>query len=294
MANTISADLIQDVVIDTLNTTAATRLQMFKSGVTDFSDEAVVIKNGKPVNAKISLTTGSGETKTNPTTFTDKGNTIEAKDIAISLYSQQFGLDWNSGVKLEQVVQNNANKICDKLVSVYTALLTTAKFGASNDFDIAGATTADAKDNLFQEIFALLDKGDSKILIACSSLFAKGAPVNMNSFDPTTGGGRIRGFDGFYENAYLNTGTVKGVVTDGNGVGLISRVPEWNSKLWAAGLSSTNVTIENLGITVQFNTWADLSDRSEYGTFDVVFGAGVYDTSATKLIGQSAAQEPTE
>ena len=294
MANTISSDLIQDIVIETVNTVAQKRLAGFKDLVNDFSAEAVnILQNGKPSTAQVSIDEGAGVTKENPTSFEDKGNTVNARPIACSLLSQQFGLNWNDGLKLEQVVQSNAHAFCDTMIGKVSALFTTANFGNINEFDISGATTADAKDNLFQEIFALLDKGNKKVLFANSSLYAKGAPVNMDSFDPTAGSGRVRGFDGFYEDSYLNAGSVAGVITDGRGIGIISRMPEWTGEVNRL-LEQTNILIENLGMSVQFNKWGSATSRSTYGTIDVVFGCGKYDTSATKLIGQSAAQEPTE
>ena len=206
----------------------------------------------------------------------------------MKLYSQQFGLDWNSGIQIEQLFKINANKLCDKLVSVWSALITTTNFGAATELDIDGAATADEKDDLFQQIFALLSVGSTKYFVGSSSLYSKGAPVNQMSFDPTKGEGRIRGFDGFYENAYLNAGTIKGFVTDGTSVAMVSRLPEWSPIVASKLESSSNFTIEDLGISVQLNLWGSTSSRATYGTFDVVFGAGVYDKTTLKIINQKA------
>lgn len=293
MSNTISADLIQDTVVNTLEAIAPKRLAMFTQMVRDFSSDAVVVQNGKPLTAQISLTTGSQATKENPSTFNSTGDEIASRPITVDLLSQQFGVLWNSGIKMEQELESNINTLCDAIVAKYIAQLTTANFGAAETFDISGAITADAKDNLYQEIFAKLTTGSKKILVCGSQLYAKGAPVNMQSFDPTKGD-RVRGFDGFYECSYLDNTAFKGVLTDGRGVGIIARAPEWSSKLGAAGLSSTNITIDRLGLTVQFNTWADTNTRAEYGTLDVIFGAGKFDTTATKLIGQTASSSASE
>lgn len=293
MSNTISSDVIQDTVVNTLEAIAPKRLAMFTQMVRDFSSDAVVVQNGKPLTAQISLTTGSQATQENPSTFNSMGDTIVSRPITTALQSQQFGILWNSGIKMEQELESNVNTLCDALVAKWIAQLTTANFGAAETFDISGAITADAKDNLYQEIFATLTTGSKKILVCGSQLYAKGAPVNMQSFDPTKGD-RVRGFDGFYECSYLDSTAFKGVLTDGRGVGIIARAPEWSSKLGAAGLSSTNITIDRLGLTVQFNTWADTNTRAEYGTLDIIFGAGKFDTTATKLIGQTASASESE
>lgn len=280
MANTISSDLIQDIVIDTVNTVASKRIEGFKECVTDFSAEAAeILHNGKPATAQISIDEGAGATKENPKTFEDTGNNVAARPIAVSLLSQQFGLEYNSGVKLEQIIKSNTNALCDAMVAKFVAVLKLAT--ETVEVDVA-ASTADAKDNLFQEIFGALDKGNKKLVYLNSSLYAKGAPVNMQSFDPTSGG-KIRGFDGFYEISYLNTEDFAGVVTDGSGVGIISRLPEWTAEVNRL-LTQTNINIESLGMNVQFNTWASANSRSTFGSLDVVFGCGKYDLSATKKI----------
>lgn len=283
MANNISSDLIQDIVIETLNAVATRRIGGFKDCVTDFTGDAVnILQNGKPTTAQISLDEGAGATKENPTSFEDTGNTVVSKPIAVSLLSQQFGLGWDSGLKLESIIESNANALCDAMIAKFVAVLKQATGEVS--VDLAGATTADAKDNLFQEIFASLDKGNKKILYGNSALYAKGAPVNLQSFD-INGGGRVRGFDGYYEIGYLNGEDFAGVVTDGRGVGIISRLPEWTGDVNRL-LNQTTVNIEKLGLAVQFNTWASANSRSTYGSMDVVFGCGKYDMSATKKIVQ--------
>lgn len=282
MANTISSDLIQDIVIETFNAVATKRIGGFKDCVSDFSADAVaILQNGKPTTAQISLDEGAGATKENPTTFEDTSNTIVAKAIPVSLLSQQFGLTWDSGLKLESIIESNANALCDAMIAKFVAVLKQATGEVS--LDIAGAKDGDAKDNLFQEIFASLDKGNKKILYGNSSLYSKGAPVNRNSFEL---GGSVRGFDGFYELSYINSEDFAGVVTDGRGVGIISRLPEWTDNVNRL-LDQSVINVEKLGLSVQFNTWASANSRSTYGSMDVVFGCGKYDMSATKKIVQA-------
>jgi hypothetical protein len=282
MANSISSDLIQDIVVETFNAVATKRIGGFKDCVSDFSADAVaILQNGKPTTAQISLDEGAGATKENPTTFEDASNTIVAKAIPVSLLSQQFGLAWDSGLKLESIIESNANALCDAMIAKFVAVLKQATGEVS--VDIAGAKDGDAKDNLFQEIFASLDKGNKKILYGNSSLYSKGAPVNRNSFDL---GGSVRGFDGFYELSYINSEDFAGVVTDGRGVGIISRLPEWTGAVNQL-LSQSVINVDKLGLSVQFNTWASASSRSTFGSMDVVFGCGKYDMSATKKIVQA-------
>lgn len=298
MANSIDSKLAVDIAIQTANAVAANRISGFNTGVYDFSDEANPIRRGMPVNAQISLVTSSGAVAVNPTSFEGLNTTVAAKTVKVDLLSAQFGAEWSSAASVEQMVKDAMNRLCDKMVATRDALFTVSNFGALNTFDIAGATTGDAKDELFQAIWALQTKGSSKYLIAGSALYAKGMPTNMQSFDPLNGG-RIRGFDGYFEDglladvdpdgdtATLGKGDLKGVVTDGNGVALVSRVPQWTQRV-SGLLESSNITLDNIGMTVQLNFWGSTVGRIDYGSLDVVFGAGVYDTTATKLIGQIA------
>lgn len=295
MANTISDSLIVDTLIETVETVAANRISGFGDFVIDFSSDAVPVQNGKPITAHMNIATATGETQQDPTNFQSMGTTLADRSIAMHLFSQPFGMTWSSGFKLEAALKASVNKLMDKLVSVFSSVITTGNFGALNNFDIAGAGTTDKKDNLFQDILALATKGNKKVFWGNSVLYAKGAPVNQMSFDPDVML-RVRGFDGFYENTYFNTNAagIKGMVSDGNGIAMISRVPVWDESLAAAGLMSENITLDKLGLTIQFNKWADTETRSVYGSLDVIFGAGVFDTSATHLIGQTPAPESQE
>ena len=264
-------------------------MQGFKDLVSDFSSEAVgITAKGKPRTAKVSLDVDTGEVEKNSSDFESMDDQVDAKEIPCHLFSKKFGVTWDSGISLENILRANMNKLCNALIGEVSNLFTTANFGEIATFDIAGATTGDAKDNLFQEILAKSIKGDRKILFANPLLYAKGSPTNQQSFDANSGG-RWRGFDGFYEIGYFEnkkSDNVYGVLTDGNGIGLISRVPEWHP-IVAEGLTSQNIVLEGLGISVQFNQWASLKTRSAYASLDVCFGAGVYDKTGTILVGQS-------
>jgi len=299
MANSFTTEAVQDIVAEGIREVAQTRAQGFKACVTDFSDTVNPITNaGIPKNVQVLVNTTVGTTKINPTSFENMDNTVTAKAVQLNLLSQQFGATWNSSIELKSLIKSNVNGLINKMYATRDALFTVANFGELNTVDIAGATTADKKDELFQAIWALQTKGMQKFLIAGSSLYSKGMPTNIQSFDPLAGG-RIRGFDGYSEDGYLadvdpdgstatlSAGDLKGVITDGGGIACVAQVPEWNEYVRPL-LESQNYQVEELGLSIQLNLWGATGSRSGYGSLDIVFGAGVLDATATKLIGQSA------
>lgn len=232
---------------------------------------------------QIALTTAQGEVQVNPTKFGGPNTKVDAKGITPQLLSLPFGLGWTDISSLKQILAGATDALALKIMDIATTPLKSANFG-SIAVDIDGATDTEKQTQLFKSIYKGLDKGTKKYLLAGTDLYALGMPSNLNDFDPS-GSVRWKGFDGFYENGVWNDESVKGIVTDGRGIGMIARTVEWNDKI---PMDTQNIEIAALGITVQLNTWGDPNTRDVLGSLDIAFGAGVFDKSATKLITQSA------
>lgn len=288
MAKTISSNLVSDALIESGEALAMKKAVPLTIFAKDFSDEAERYANGKFKNAKIAFEDTLPTVATNPTAFgADESSSVASCDVTMNLYSAPISCNWADPVAIKTYVQGAMTALAEKLVLTTTSLFTTTAFGTGKQVsvDIAGSTGEADDVAILKSIYKSTDGGLNKYLVAGTDLYAAALPSNKNSFVPSEGG---YGFDGIYENnIWAASSTVKGIVTDGRAVAMVARLPEWADEI-SAGLTSENVFIPALGITVQFNKWADLNGRIVKASLDCAFGAALLDKSQSKIVLQSA------
>lgn len=281
MANTIDTKLIADLVASSSVIVGKTVLAPLNAFAQDFSSLMNPVVRGKPMNSHVAVTTSTGSTLKNPTSFNSTTLTLASADVTLDLYSKQIGMAWSNQQSLENSVQKALSDLATDLVAVALGIVTEANGFTVKTADIAGATTADAKDALFEGIYGYSESA-RKHLVAGSALYGKALPNSAIAFDPKANPA-IRGFSGVYE-AVL-TGDTKGILTDGVGIAVASQVPDFGLQT----LQSETVILEGLGIPVLVSYVEDpLATRSRFYTLDVLFGAGFVDTTKTFIIEQSA------
>lgn len=287
MSKTISSSLISDVLIETGECLAPTKVAPLKVFARDFSDDAEAYVNGKFKTAKIAFTDTAPTVAVNPTSFgVDDSSSTSAVEVGINLLSVPIMANWNDTVSIKQYVKAALQALVQKMVLTSTSLFTTTAFPAAKQVsvDISGATD-DAKANaLLKTLYKATKEGVNKYLIGDSDLYSLALPSNLNGFKPEQGGW---GFSGIYENnVWAADTTVKGIITDGRAIAMVARVPEFAQEI-RNGLESENIYIEPLDLTVQFNKWADLNGRIVKGSLDIGFGAALLDKSASKIVLQT-------
>ena len=90
------------------------------------------------------------------------------------------------------------------------------------------------------------------------------------------------GFDGFFHNnRWGSAGTnIAGIACDPQAAAVVAGIPDISDEVSAELLASENIELPDLGLTVQYNRWANSASRGDWFSFDVVFGASPLDTSA--------------
>jgi len=157
-------------------------------------------------------------------------------------------------------------------------LMTAANYGAAVlDKAPATVTTADIK-----TIIAATGKFGQRNLVADASFWSQFAVTSdKNSLGVIDG---AYGLDSFsLSTDWSGAGTnVNGFVGDVSSIAMAARLPELTGELREA-LDFDTVELPN-GMTVQICKWVSTASRNTWHSFDVVFGAGVGDATAGKII----------
>lgn len=282
MANSVATSLIVDQVVLTGEKLAKDRLAPLKAFVKDFSQKEIPANRNQLQAEQLSIVEGVAEVKVNPTSFNIAGTgDMKARSITPSLYSAPLSNSGYNGLdQLADWVEASMYKLANAIMSAVGAAITSAKF-SDIEVDIDGATTQDTIDALWRDLYAGLTKGDKKFVIANTKLFSKTLAQNRITAPA--------GFDGVHESTYFNSGDIKGVLTDGRGLAMVSRIPTWGINAEGA-INSQNITLDDIGLTVQLNQWFDIDSRQDRASIDVIFGCGVFDKTATYNIKQSPSE----
>jgi len=286
MANTLSASLLNDVILETTQVALQDRLAPFRAFSMDFSSDMVQVPRGGqgPTSSiQIPFQTVAASTQTNATNFESGDGTLVAKSLAAAHYSQSFHITQahrNSGYKLENLIKLNAYTLANKLADVAFALVTTANYGAAT----VTSSAANFDETDLALLWAAIEKAMTKNVVLTGAYFAKFLPSDLRSFVPGQSAGAY-GWDGFYHTSRMNAGSnVTGFACDPMAMGVGSALPVLDQE-FANVIDQMTIPIPGLdGFTVQFNKWLSVSTRTQWASFDVVFGAGVLDDSALKIL----------
>lgn len=274
----IDANLAEKLVIENFEALSPNTIGFIKNFTLDFSDKAMdsrFLTQG----IMIPVTTSVGAVNTDPTSFGTNVREVTGAPVAMHLYSVDWSENYNDAVPGENSLQEAIETLAEKLGQVTLDCFSTANGFDTMTADVAGAVTDDAKNELYQSIYAGLTKAGAKYLIGNSALYSKALPVNRNSFDVSKEG--ARGFAGVYESSIL--GSNLGVVCNKKALGIVNLIPEFKID----GLESQIITIDSLGgLKVALNKWSDLSSRAVKWSLDVAYGVGVFDKDSAKIITQ--------
>ena len=280
MANTVATDLIVDQIVLTGETLAKGRLAPLSAFVKDFSQKEIPANRNQLQKEQLSIVEGVAEVKTNPTSFNIAGTgDMKARAITPSLYSAPLSNSGYNGFdQLRDWVTASMYKLANAIMGAVGTAITAASFDAVQ-IDITNARDIAKIDMLWRDLYASMTKGDRKYVIANTLLYSKSIQQNQITTP--------MGFDGIYECAQFNSGASAGIITDGRGLAMVSRIPTWGDNS-GGFINSTNVTLDDLGLTVQLNEWFDIDSRQDRASIDVIFGCAAFDKTATKTITDQA------
>lgn len=287
MANTLSADLFVDIASERAITVLGDVLAPLNIFTTDFSDEAVArAKPGATMQVmQVPVATGGSAVQTNPTSYQSGDTTVSVAEVTPALYSKSFHVtdqERNKGYKLEHMLDINLRLLAYKLLDVAMTPVTVANFGTA----VVDVTAANFDSDDLKELWAALEKGTQKNALLSGAYFAKLLPSTLENYDVRNPRSGIAGFDQIHHCSRF-TGAdpkVAGFSASPEALAIVSRLPNVSAAVMNGMLDTAEITIPRLGVTVRWCHWADTQTRDEWMSYDVVFGAGVGDATALKIM----------
>jgi len=277
-ANTVDANLVNSVIAGDFLTTMRTKMAPLAA----FSHQVSL----SPLSARqvlnVNLLSTAGATQDNPTNFETGDTTSTAKQVTVAHISRSFhttNAEQDLGLELMQKAPTNALVMAEGIMAKVTALMTNANYGA--DVVIGTAANFDATD--LPAILALGKNYARTTLLLDGGHLAYLLPTSRESF--TYGEAGAYGFDGgvYKNNLWTSAATdICGLVCGPDAIVWAAGLPASGPS--GAGLSSTTVSLPEIGISVQANTWYALGSRAMWASFDVCFGAAVGDATQAEVL----------
>lgn len=280
MPNTFDSSLVADSIAAQTKTVLANRLAPLNIFASDFSSE---VKKPKDT-VQVPLVTAAAATQTNPTNFEPGGgNTVGKITVTLDHLFQPFAItaaELAQGHRLERLIESNINALADKIWSVATTPITVANFGA------ATVTTADLTASSYANLKALwaaLSKSPRKGLVLSPTLYSQLLPTTQESLPLSAG---AYGFDAgiYYANSFSGETGMAGFACSPDAVAMAAAAPAIDDAVRSQFAISEVVTLEQLGLTVQYNVWGSTANRQVNASLEVMFGAAKGVTSGTMAI----------
>lgn len=277
MPNTIDSALIASTISEQAQTVLANRLAALNLFSSDHSDQ---VKKPKDT-IQVPIATATASTQTNPTSFNSVGGTtLDKATVALDHIYQPFGLeigDIQNGQKLERLVKINLNALADKIWALVTAPITTANYGAAVVAPANASANFAAGD--LAKLWASVSKSNSKGLVLSPTLYSGIIPTATTGLTLDKG---AYGFDGgiYYANQFSGQTRLAGFACSPEALAIASAAPSLDH-VRSNMLVSDVVVLEQLGMGIYYNVYADPTSRSIIASAEVMFGAAKAVTSGT-------------
>jgi hypothetical protein len=277
MPNSIDAGLVANAISDRAQKTLANRLAPLSLFSTDFS--AAVKKAKETVSVR--LVTAGSATQKNPTTFNSiGGSTVGKTEVALDHIYQPFGVelsDLQNGHKLEDLIDTNLDALADEIWKTVTAPITVANFGTA--VLTPATTTTKLADGDLAKLWASVSKSTRKGLVVSSTIYSNLIPTSTTSLKIEAGS---YGFDQgiYYANQFAGQTRLVGFACDRSAVGIAAASPTLDH-IRGQMLVSDVVMLEQLGLNVYYNVWADPVTRALIASAELMLGAAKGITSGT-------------
>jgi hypothetical protein len=277
-ANTVDSALITDFLADAIVTVANNKLGALAGFSRDFGTDRY--KPTAQVQVKLALSTGAAQT--NPTNFETGDSTLDNIAVAVNQVSRSFHVsnnDLNSGIRLANLAEINANTFANAISDIWTALILDATYASPAALNIGAAANFDS--GSLADIYGTAKNFRQKNLILDGAYVGRiVSQINPNAFKNAPQGDRgAFGFDLLSEqNRWTSAdASTVGVVCSPDGIAVASGLPlDLPSGEF---LAQGTVDVGGLGLVVAFQTWFSRGSRATWSSYDVMFGAAAGDTT---------------
>jgi ATP-dependent protease ClpP protease subunit len=277
-SNSVDSNLVNTLIAGDFLTTMRTKMAPLAA----FSHNVSV----SPVSARqvlqVNLLSSAGATQDNPTNFETGDTTSTAKAVTLAHVSRSFhttNAEQDLGLALAQKAPTNAMIMAEGIMAKVTALMTNGNYGA----DVVIGAAADFSSTDLPAILALGKNYDRTTLLLDGGHLAYLLPTSRESF--TFGESGAYGFDGgiYKNNLWTSAATdIAGFVCGPDAIiwagGPVADGPN------GSGLSISNITLPEIGLTVKAHTWFALGSRAMWASYDVCFGCAVGDATQAEVL----------
>lgn len=279
MANNLSSSLVLDTLAEATLTTLGNRLAPLRAFSTDFTADPM----NQNAFVQVRKANAAGAVQTNPTNFESGDTNVTNVAVQVKHYSKSYNLssqELNQGFRLEQLASINAQVLANKLIDIALAPITATNFPTNVTVAQASFSAANTK-----TLWASVSKSSMRHLILDGTAFSQLLPASSENFGLGSSSGYREGAYGF-DAIILNTrwdgaGTnIYGFAAGPEAVAAASGIPMVDSGVASMLAGQRTITLPDLGLTVQLNTWGSLSSRSAWASVDVMFGAALGDNTA--------------
>ena len=245
----------------------------------------------KPLAVVVSKRVTAGGTAASAVTDFENETTMVATAGAISVTPLQYtagghltNAELNSGYRMTDWSVIKASEIANAIWDVVAALLTEGNFPATPH--VSAAPMFGGAD--LQTLWGRLQKAPTKNLVCDGAWFAHLLAKSAIDFNTASGDVRTLRWPGWgtigYSSRWSAAGPgVVGIAGAQSCLRIVAGVPLSPPSAAAAGLNQSTVQLP-LGLQCQVNQWFDTGARTDWATFDMVFGAAVDDGTAGILI----------
>lgn len=278
MANSLSSSLVLDTLAEATLTTLGNRLAPLRAFSTDFTTDMM----NQNAMVQVRKANAAGAVQTNPTNFETGDTNVTNVAVQVKHYSKSYNLssqELNQGFRLEQLAAINAQVLANKIIDIALAPITATNFPSNVTVAQASFSATNAK-----TLWGFVAKSSMRHLILDGTAFAQLLPTDTLGFGIQNSSYRpgSYGFDAVILNTrWDGAGTnIYGFAVGPEAVAAAAGLPMVDPGVASLLAGSRTITLPDLGLSVQLNTWGSLSSRSAWASLDVMFGAALGDNTA--------------
>ena len=278
MANSLSSSLVLDTLAEATLTTLGNRLAPLRAFSTDFTTDMM----NQNAMVQVRKANAAGAVQTNPTNFETGDTNVTNVAVQVKHYSKSYNLssqELNQGFRLEQLAAINAQVLANKIIDIALAPITATNFPSNVTVAQASFSATNAK-----TLWGAVAKSPMRHLILDGTAFAQLLPTDTLGFGIQNSSYRpgSYGFDAVILNTrWDGAGTnIYGFAVGPEAVAAAAGLPMVDPGVASLLAGSRTITLPDLGLSVQLNTWGSLSSRSAWASLDVMFGAALGDNTA--------------
>jgi hypothetical protein len=279
MPNTFDSGLVADSISAQTKTVLSNRLAALNIFASDFSSD---VKKPKET-VVVPIVSATAATQVNPTNFEPGGGTTVTKTtVTLDHVYQPFAItaaELAQGHRLERLIQINLDALADKIWALATAPITVANYGA------AVLTSADITptNGKLADLWAAIHKSARKGLVVSPTIYSKLIPTTADSLPLSAG---AYGFDNgiYFASSFGGEAGLAGFACSPEAVVMAAAAPAIDDAVRSQFAISDIVTLEQIGLSVQYNVWGSTANRQVNASLEIMFGAAKGLTAGTMAL----------